>query len=165
MNARGQIWYTDFVLGLTAFLLMFAVFAVHIDTPVDTRSLEDILGEAGAISESLISSGYPPAWTNDTVQRIGITDGNHRVNTTMLLRFANLSYDRTKGLFGTKYDYVMFFADKAGTRLAINGTCLYGYGSNGTDCEPGIDADNLVKVERLVIINSTIRRMVVYAWN
>ena len=165
MSRRAQIWYMDFVLGITAFLLMLAVFMAYIDTPVDTRTLEDILSEAGAISESLVGTGYPVGWTNDTVQRIGITDGAQRVNETLLARFANMSYDRAKGLFGTKYDYVVFFANKAGTRLIINGTCLYGYGSNGTDCEPDIDANNLVKVERVIILNSTARKLVIYAWN
>jgi hypothetical protein len=165
LSRRGQIWYLDFVLGITAFLLMLVVFIAFTDAPVDTRTLEDILSEAGAISESLVSTGYPVGWTNDTVQRIGITDGYQRINETLLARFASMSYDRAKGLFGTKYDYVMFFTDKAGTKLVPNGICIYGYGSNGTDCDPGIDARNLVKVERIVILNATPRKLVIHAWN
>ena len=144
--------------------------------------VDELLADAKTMSSSLVSAGYPADWTNATVERIGITDGNYRVNEAKLEQFSDMPYRDSRRLFGIRFDYFVFFEDKGRCLIEVDGS--YGVGhpdveieddENGpSGCTIGterlvvgmdeISPEKLVKIVRLVIYNSEIIRMVVYVW-
>jgi len=131
----------------------------------DEELLDDLLIDAKSISNSLMSQGCPYNWIEDNVVRIGITNDN-RINETKLEQFSRIPYNDSRKLFGTAYDYYVYFRDRNNDIIPFNET-LEGIG------KPGVDSTNiqtvekpkkLVKVTRFVIKKSDIVKMVIYLW-
>jgi len=131
----------------------------------DEELLDDLLIDAKSISNSLMSQGYPYNWIEDNVVRIGITNDN-RINETKLEQFSRIPYNDSRKLFGTAYNYYVYFRDRNNDIIPFNET-LEGIG------KPGVDSTNiqtvekpkkLVKVTRFVIKKSDIVKMVIYLW-
>ena len=131
----------------------------------DEALLNDILIDAKSISGSLMSMGYPYNWTKDNVVRIGITN-NNRINETKLEQFSKIPYKDSRKLFGTAYDYYVFFRDRNNNIMPFNES-LEGIGKpgvNSTNIQIIENPKKLVKVTRLIIRKSDIAKMVVYLW-
>ena len=159
MNSKkAQVWYIDLIIGLLIFTLAVVMFQNVFGnlSAVDASMIIDLYGDAKSISSSLLSKGYPENWNNATIERIGIAD-NYRINSTKLDNFMNLSYNRTRNLLGTNYEYWVFFEDRNHTLIQING-------KNGTGYKYGAP-EKLAQVVRLVVKDSQIVRMVVQVWH
>ncbi len=155
---------TDFVVSFILFILIVVIVSkVMLDYFQDDH-FEVVRTDADLISESLLGLGNPVDWDNQTVVRIGLTTDN-RVDKTKLEQFSVLNYSTTLSLFGSRSNYVFQFSD-AGVPLNIS-LCAYGKASVIDGCDLDFTDENyedLVKVERLTIYNSTIIRMAVYTW-
>ena len=127
-NTKSQMWFTDFVIALLLFsFVMIAYYSYTSNVQdEDAKPAERLRSDVEAISSSLLSSGYPIDWNNNTVQSIGITSNDQRINKTKFTDFANMPYNLTKKLLGTFYDYFIFFTNKNGTLMNVEGICGIG---------------------------------------
>ena len=131
----------------------------------DEVLLDDILLSAKSISDSIMTEGYPYNWTESNVTRIGIITED-KVNETKLSYFSNISYKKTKNVFGTIHDYYVFFVDSKGSPIKINQTHegIGKPGVNSTNINEKENPKKLASVKRIVVKNNKITKMVVYAW-
>ena len=160
MNRRnGQIWYTDFMVGFLIFVIVIFIYygyAYSINqNPSDITS--DMIMEAKAISNSLVTRGAPSDWNQSNVEIIGLTDGNQRFVQEKLDMFANMTYSQTKTKLRTPYEYYFYLEDANGSRILIDGK--EGLGLAATN-----NTDNLMSIIRVVVYNSRLTSMVVHVW-
>lgn len=144
---KAQAWGTD--LAIAFIIFSFAIIFFYFYSFNYSNETEDILElltyEGNFIADSLLSPGYPNPWQESNVIEIGITtDG--KIDQTKLntfYEFTQNDYERTKRIFGTKYDYYFFMEDP------INST-LEGIGKPGIN-STNIAAQNLMKITRFTI--------------
>lgn len=150
---KAQVWYIDFAVGLLIFMVAItAYFSYAYSESVEQRGdMSELIIDAKMIATSLISKGYPYAWNSSNVTRIGLTDGNYRIQQGKLDAFNNFSYKNRSSLLGTTKDYYFYLEYPNGTKFNT-------LGWNGEN------ATQLVQVTRIVIYNSTPVRMVYHLW-
>ncbi len=144
---KAQAWGTDLVIAFTIF--SFSIIFFYFYSFNYSNETEDILElltyEGNFIADSLLSPGYPDSWDESNVLEIGITT-NGKINQTKLntfYEFTQNDYERTKRIFGTKYDYYFFM------EVPINST-LEGIGKPGIN-STNLAALNLIKITRFTI--------------
>ena len=117
----------DFAVALMLFMFTLAVYFSYTTNfqKQEKSSLEVMLKDAKSISSSLVLGGYPSEWTNITVMRIGIAD-EQKLNATKVKNFKGISYNRTRKLFATPYNYFVFFLNEKGEVLNVNTVCGVG---------------------------------------
>ncbi len=172
--SKGQVWYTDFIIGTIILLTMVVVFFISMHNLEETRETHagTLIREGSTITDSLTTSGLPNAWTNDTVVQLGVVD-NQRVNLAQLDAYKNVTYANQRRLLRTVADFVFFFEQRDGCIIARNNTRLYGSPEMTTpniSCVTAgmIDtsiAGNLIPITRYVLYDSDPVRMVTYVWN
>jgi hypothetical protein len=144
---KAQAWGTDLIIAFIIFsftIVFFYFYSFNYSNETEDM-LELLTYEGNFIADSLLSPGYPNPWQELDVLEIGLTtDG--KINQTKIQTFYELTqndYEKTKRIFGTKYDYYFFMEDP------INAT-LEGIGKPGTN-STNIDAINLIKITRFTI--------------
>lgn len=155
---KAQIWYTDFMVAVLLFVIALVIYYEYMtNISIKERSIiDELTADAKGISSSLIATGVPNNWTQSSVVRIGITDGDYRINTTKLEMFYNMSYADSYKYFGTRFDYYVFFENSSGNRINLSYVDAVGK-------EP-VDINNLVQITRLLINGSDIVKMQVQVW-
>jgi len=150
---KSQAWYLDFMVGLLIFVMVIIIYYQYYGglTDESEAELQELIIDSKSISSSFISAGYPRDWTNDTVEILGLTEGNYRINTTKLERMKNMTYKQTKDLLKTRFDFYFYLQDE-------NGNVTDYAGTNSTD--PSF----LVQSTRFVICGSSVCKMVVHLW-
>jgi len=125
---KAQAWYIDFSVSLMIFVLTLVFYYGYINNYEgnDNSKTEELLSEARSVTSSLMLPGYPIAWSNETVIRIGLSDES-RLNATKLRSFNKLNYSKSKSLLGTKHDFFVFFEDENEQALNIMGICGTGH--------------------------------------
>ena len=112
--------------------------------------MEDLLYDGYFFSNTLLSEGYPDNWVEEDVVKIVILN-NEKINDTKLEKFYDIvqsDYNRTKLLFGIKYDYYFFLEEN----MTIGLNEIEGIGKPGIiKTEIVNDSENLIKVTRFVI--------------
>jgi len=165
--SKAQIWTIDLMGGVTIFLIVVVSFFVFTSNIADQNrsNVGEIYEDISVVSDSLLSEGSPSNWTIDNIKEVGITDGDHRLNTTKLQNIDSLSYSGLKSLLKTKYDYMVFFENKSNDILNINGVDYISKPGLTKDNIKGMeDPDDLVSIKRFLIYDSEIIMMVVYLW-
>ena len=117
----------DFTIGILIFLFTLGIYFGYTANfeKQEGGSIGKVLNSAQAISSSLVLSGFPKDWNSSNVIRIGISD-DQRINSSKLQKFRGLNYSKTKNSFSTPYNYAVYFANKDGEVLNIDGTCSIG---------------------------------------
>ena len=155
---KAQVWYIDFMVGIMIFIIVIVIYFEYINNLSEREEniVDDLIINSKAISNSLVSEGYPSDWNSTNVVRIGITDNNQRINKTKLERYINMSYIDTKTKFRTPYNYYIFLEYKNGSKIQLNNSDYYGYQYP--------NAKRLVQITRRLIYESEIVRMGVQVW-
>lgn len=128
---------------------------------------KDLIWEAEQIGNILMTEGQPTDWNTSNVQSVGLRT-NYSIDSNKLLEFKNLSYYRSKTLFGIKSDYFFALKNSDSEYIPINGS--YGIGnsivnSNKTTLDfDNTGADELVQITRLTTFNQNVIRMEIYTW-
>jgi hypothetical protein len=122
--------------------------------------------DAVYLSDSLLSEGYPLNWTDSGVIMPGIAE-NNRINMTKLSNFTELDYYNAKTLLHVTSDFIFFIRNN--TAIMNLSQCVYGYNiATDENCTPiltEITYDNLARIDRLIICNSTVMTMTIYSWD
>lgn len=175
---KGQVWIPDVLMSAVLFVVLIILyFQFSSNLSTDNRAImETLVFDADIISETLLSRGHPPGWDENSVQQLGITDGNHRLNITKLGYVANLSYYDRKFYLGTVYEYYMVLQHTDGTLLNITnvtGKVNIGLSAEGGMGKPDVilesiptieNPDHMVRTERYLIYNSTTIKLITYLW-
>ena len=162
----GQVWTIDFIAGLLLFTIVIIItIKVAFQMAPSQSSIIDYR-DAVHLSDALLSQGYPENWTESYVLLPGIAE-NNRIDDTKLSQIKNLNYSTVKSLLHVTSDYIFFIRYE--TDIINTGQCIYGYAvpvdANCTPILSGLHYNNLAKIDRIVIYNSTVVIMTVYAWN
>lgn len=127
---KGQIWFTDFVIATLIFslaLISYYTYTTNISKQ-DSSVMNQLFTDVKTISTSLTTEGFPSNWNANTVTRIGFTDNSNRIDNTKFDEFNKISYNKSKKLLGTIYDYFLFFVNESGDVQNIEGYCGTGIG-------------------------------------
>lgn len=151
---KAQVWYIDFMVGLLILIMTIMIYYQYHGNLNDESEADwqEMTIDSKFISSSLMSGGYPSNWTNETVETIGLTDENYRINETKIQQFANMSYKQAKEVLRTRFNFYFSLQNSSGASV-------YTAGLNATDQK------FLVQTMRFVIYNSSISRMVLYIWS
>jgi len=162
---RGQVWTMDFIIGITLFIIVMLLSVRILLTIYPSQEHIRVYRDAVQLSDSLLSPGYPVNWNTSNVILPGIAD-NNRINNTRLKSFKDMNYQHTKTLLHVTSDFIFFISNS--TTIINTGQCLYGYNlTSEANCKPILtteDYDTLARIDRMVIYNSTVYTLTVYAW-
>ncbi len=122
-NSKAQAFYMDFVIAILIFGVILVIYFTYTSnlSNQDEGLLDELIADGKTISSTLLLGGFPSNWTEDSVVRMGLTNNNNIINETLLLEAINVSYNRSKQLLGTKHDFFVFFEDKDGNIIKIQG--------------------------------------------
>lgn len=138
-------------------------YILDLQAPKDA-SLKPLEIDSRLITTNLLSQGSPNNWTTSNVTIIGIIDGG-QINTNKLKNLSNLTYQDTKTLFKTRYDFYLFFENKTTSPVTIGQVTGVGKsGVNSTNLNDLIKPSKIYQTTRLVVYNNQIIRMVLYIW-
>lgn len=178
-SVKSQAWSADLMIAFFIFTIALVVyFTFSTDQTVIKNSGIGLLSsDIKLLSDTLLSEGYPMDWDNNTVTKIGLTDGDSKINKHKLHNFSIINYNTSKKLLGTTYDYALYFQNTSNANISIHGFCGKGkYGFQATKqgeiCKinySGIDYEDLIKIDRILVYHnnseSRIVKMVLYLWN
>jgi hypothetical protein len=166
MKKRGQVWTADFVIGLMLFFIVIMLSVKIIWDVYPSEKKVNVYRDAVYLSDTLLSQGYPQNWTNSNVILPGIA-GNNRIDETKLSLFDTLDYYRAKTLLHTTSDFIFFIRNSTDI-MNISG-CIHGYNLTAdANCNPILSAisyEDLAKIDRMIIYNSTVMILTVYVWD
>ncbi|MBN1377182.1 hypothetical protein JW949_02510 [Candidatus Woesearchaeota archaeon] len=171
MSKKSQVWVTDIIISLiiftTAILLSVKITNTAFGDDIDFENVEK---EADYISEILMSQGFPENWNKSSVIRPGLLNREKTLDISKLNNFCNLTYPYTKTLFSIRNDYYFFFRDNSLNKTLNITKCGFGSGDIITDENCSFDLsllqyNDLVKIRRFLVYDSTIIEMDIYVWN
>jgi len=148
------------ILIFTGALVVFYVYSINL-TDIEDQKLENLIRSAEIVSDNLLTPGIPFNWTIQNVSLIGISDNQKRLNTEKVIQLDSLAlnnYSLSQRLLSTRNHYYIFFEDRNSNRVRIDNIDYLGRDYTLDDPE------NIIKVYRFVLYNSTILRMGVYTW-
>jgi hypothetical protein len=161
---RGQLWSIDLVIAVIIFLMGLFFFYKFAFTTQTTQAdtLNDLTLHAEIVSSFIMSPGDPADWTNETVNSLGITDGNFRLQQDKVQRFFNMmpdEYNRTRRLLSTSKHYQIRFVDNVGMPVVVGNVSSIGL--NSTQINP----ESIVALTRFGFYNSQIVQVMVEVWS
>jgi hypothetical protein len=178
-NKKAQVWLSDYTLGMMLFILA-ALLSVRIiiNSFSTNNDFQELKSEASKISEIFLSEGFPADWDNNTVIRPGLLTGK-RLDESKVIKAMNstyINYTRLKPMLQSKHDFLVIFEHPDGDMAEFGELCAIGSPRVAiiNDSSPSLDCHNasfsfnyrnMIKLNRIVVYNSSIVRMVVYAWN
>ena len=167
---KAQIWGLDLFMGvfiLSIVLIFFLVYSIRLSSsgPIDVASLQE---DGKTLSTYLVHAGYPQNWNQSTVIMIGLTDGDHRLDPEKIQMVDTLiqtDYQAVKHKLSMTNDFFVFFQDRDGQNVSING--ISGFGKPGVtkDTFKSVEQpEHILKVTRFVIYDHDVILMVIYLW-
>jgi hypothetical protein len=182
-SKKSQLWISDYTLSLLLFVVAILIASKIVINSFTTNTVfAELRSDASKISEILVSEGYPPDWNDTGVIRPGLLTGK-RLNETKVINAMNMgktNYSGFRPKLQTRYEYMVVFEQPDGNIIPFNTSlteafCAIANYSIAPHFEPATgECDNvsfnfkhtnLVRLDRLVVYNSSIKRMVVYVWN
>jgi len=184
LGKKSQVWISDYTIGLLLFTLSAIIAAkIVINSFSANTAFIELKSDASKISELLLTEGYPADWNegNSTdIIRAGLLS-EKRLDPDKVSKLMNrsyINYTSLKPRLQTKYDFLVTFENTGSGLIEFNGLCAIANdsvindhismnASNISDClSPIFDFkfNNMVKLNRLVVYNSAVKRMVVYVW-
>ncbi|MEM4397135.1 MAG: hypothetical protein QW757_00755 [Candidatus Woesearchaeota archaeon] len=109
MKKKAQIFYLDFIIGLTLFLIVAFIAFKIIST--DNFTETNIFEETEKISNYLMSEGIPKNWTKEDFLILGLLS-NNSLDYEKLKNFyylCELNYSSVKKSFSLKQDFYIYF--------------------------------------------------------
>lgn len=164
---KSQIWSLEFIVALLIFISALFVFYNYSINLSDIRevTVKELIIDAKTLSSYLMSEGLPKNWNSSNVITIGLTDGNYRINETKVSYFSDMDYSIAKNMLSVINDYYIFFEDKNGSTITING--IDGIGKPGvtkTNLNATEHPSDIIKIFRFAMYNNTIIRLGMYVW-
>jgi hypothetical protein len=163
MKKRAQGWGLDVAIALVIFftgIVAFLYYSFNYNSGSEEK-FNDMKYEGEAITDSLLSQGFPAEWYKDISKAIsiGLTTDN-KINETKLSKLfeqINLgNYSKTKSLLNTKYDYYFNFSEPM--MIGPGNSYVAGIGKNITNYS------DLVKITRFTVYKNKPVSLKLYVW-
>lgn len=159
MQKRGQAWGLDVTIAAMIFLTGIIVFYLYVINYKTSEGIEieEARFEADLIAASILSEGTPTDWDSSSVTKIGILSGE-KINETKLAQFhalATTQYERTKQLFGTRYNYFINSSEP----FIINNNAESGIGHS-----PSPQAETTLKINRFTTYKNKPVTLEIQVW-
>lgn len=125
------------------------------------------------ISETLLTAGVPVGWNETNVQIIGLTENDYRLNQTKFLQACNLTTEFLKQSLGVDDDFYVELQNSSKGTINISSKCGFGsfftvYNETSQSCPKfsmgNQSPDHLIKIQRLIIYDNRITKLLVYTW-
>lgn len=163
---RAQVSTIDFIAGFLMVVTALLLASNLIFTLQEKSSFSSLQDVATAVSEDLMSEGYPADWNATSVIKLGLLS-NNTLSPVKIQDLSSLSYDDIRASLGTPYDVYWYFHNASGV---VNvSACGYGNPSVVVDalsCEPSFSASrNLVHLQRILVYNNSLITMEVVVWD
>ena len=164
----------DFFIGLFIFIVMIVFYLNYSPNLATEENVQrsKLITEGTKVSGTLLTSGFPQNWNETTVQVIGLTENDYRLNETKFLQACNLSTEFLKQSLGVDDEFYVELQNSSGT-LNISSKCGFGsfftvYNETSQSC-PKFSLGNqspghLMKIQRLIIYDNKIIKLQVYTW-
>jgi hypothetical protein len=179
-NRRAQVWITDVTISIVLFTAAVLIaFNIIMNSFATQNDYERQKSDASRISEYVLSEGTPTDWNSTNMIRPGMMTGK-RLNATKVryaMNLSNSSYAAIRSSMQTDYDFIVLFENSSGGIIPFQDLCSFGKPNEGinftyVNSTPScifnisrISYDNLVKINRYVVYDSSIIRMETYLWN
>lgn len=156
LSVKAQAFSFDFLMACSIFILVLVIlygyWTYTYKEIEETRNINTIIDKANLASQAWFRDGTPIYWDSNNVIDLGLQN-DHRFNETKMdILNVSIGYNRTKTLIGLDgYDY--FFRIYNSTNDTV-----YNFG------QYLVDADNVVKVNRIGILNGSIVSLEVVVW-
>ena len=154
MGKNSQLWYTDFIIALSIFLLVMVLAFKYIANNSLFMGESPIASEAARFSDSLMTEGIPANWTIEQVTNIGILDSESSINLTKLEQVNNMSkgnYSTIKSKFAMSSDFVIYFENRDGLIINLTDQKFIGMPGMNTTNVDSLEPDELTTVVRYVV--------------
>ena len=126
----AQIWIGDFIIGIGVFFVAVLIFVVYLGNIADSSKsdIAQLSYQAKLLTSYLVDVGYPATWEYAPldVKRVGITDGESRVQWQKVNALKMLNYSFVKQLLNTNFDFFFFIEDELGNVMNVGGVCGFG---------------------------------------
>ena len=156
MSAKGQVFSSDFFVGLTIFLIGLSILIIfwnYTNYKIRAkRAVEDLSRLALSISNVFFIEGEPKYWNPENVVILGFSNDG-RLNWTKINYMKEIGYEKTRKMLSCPYHLQLRIINATNDFLIFNLT------------KEGIsDAEFVAKAERYGILNSSIVRIEVIVW-
>ena len=164
-GSRAQVGTVDFILGLLI-VVSSVVFVIGLLQGLRSPSSFDRLrSEALTASDILVSEGFPSSWNVSSVVQPGLLEDD-QVSLRKLSLIPSLEYDVLRDQLGGVPHIYWYFENGSG----VVNLSRCGFGDPEVvvlaDCSPQFPvADNRFRLDRYVLWNDSLLRMVVVAWS
>jgi len=161
MSVKAQALSFDFIIAASIFLLVVGIiyiYWIYTNTQIEeTKNINDMIDKTYSASYIWFREGYPSFWNSTDVIDLGM-ENDHRFNQTKMnflnksIDPTNIGYNKTKTFISLGgYDYFFRIYNSTDDTLFNFGL----YHSNPR---------NVVKVERIGILNGSIVTLEVLVW-
>jgi hypothetical protein len=174
-NKKAQVWLSDYTISMLLFVIAALIsIKIIINSFSANTDFQELKTEASKISEILLSEGFPVDWVglNSTdVIRPGLLTSKRldELKVAQAMNNTYINYTSLKFMLQTKHDFAVVFEQSNGTLMQFKSLCVVGNASVSPGCsDPPVfnfRYKNMVQLNRLIIYNLSITRMVVYVWN
>jgi hypothetical protein len=166
VHAKGQVFYADFILGITLFVITILVFwNYYSNYSMNVSEISVLTDDAVTFGSELNSRGYPESWDKTDVIRLGITNSFNRINNSKLELMANMTPDEIRKLTNLEHEFYFYLETTNGTRIPmryrVNATVNRTIFVLGKD---PVNASHLVETKRLMIYKNEIIHLVIQIW-
>jgi hypothetical protein len=169
---KAQVFLFDLITSTGIFITSVVIF-IFLSNALEpgTDEFSTVSENSKAISSSLLSGGEPANWTADNVAVIGMVDESYRLNFDKLRIMHNISLENSSRIFGATSNFAIFFKDIDGNVLNMDGCSYSNAGIVVANISESICQNitiiperHLVSVERLLLYDSDIIKLVVQSW-
>jgi hypothetical protein len=156
-NRKAQVWYIDFIVSVLIFTIVILIYFEYVNnlSKEEQSDLETMVMSAKIVSNNLMSGGFPDDWNQSNAAIIGVVD-DERINSTKMERFYDMGHEQARIKFGIIDNYYAYLQDRNGQKINFGGKDHCG--------EEPENPDKLVKIDRIVIYNNDMAKMVVQIW-
>jgi hypothetical protein len=166
---KAQVWLPDFLFGFLLFALALALSIKFVSNIFPDSGYKQLLSDAERISETFMSEGAPINWTNETVIKPGLLT-DKKLDENKFRNLTNMSYQEVRGLFNTRYDFFIYIHNSTLPYRVLNDTFKFGdplvtVNASGSVNLTELEYENLIKMDRFIVVNDSINFLVVFVWD
>lgn len=156
MSSKAQVLTYDFFIAVSIFLFILSVIGTYwvywMNEILGRRKSNEMINTLLAASEIWFKEGYPRYWTPDNVLEVGMSNGNV-INSTKMRYLEKMGYQKFLSLTNLNFD--VFYRV-----LNESDGIIFEFPEDGIPP----NYKNLLKIERLGVLNSSIVKVQTIVW-